>query len=159
LISSFYQQLGEQITTIPTIGFNVETVRYHNIEFTFWDVGGQDRIRQLWRHYYQGAHGLIFVVDSNDTDRLGEAAYELHKLLSEDALRDTKVLIFANKQDLPKAVNATQLKDRLRLIQVYDHEWYSKCPNHSDVSSLFAAPPSSIVTQKLFALVLHSPAM
>ena len=35
-------KLGEIVTTIPTIGFNVETVEYKNISFTVWDVGGQD---------------------------------------------------------------------------------------------------------------------
>ena len=43
-------KLGEVVTTIPTIGFNVETVEYKNISFTVWDVGGQDKIRPLWRH-------------------------------------------------------------------------------------------------------------
>jgi len=42
-------KLGEIVTTIPTIGFNVETVEYKNINFTVWDVGGQDKIRPLWR--------------------------------------------------------------------------------------------------------------
>lgn len=46
-------KLGEIVTTIPTIGFNVETVEYKNISFTVWDVGGQDKIRPLWRHYFQ----------------------------------------------------------------------------------------------------------
>merc|ERR1711870_176385 len=45
-------KLGEIVTTIPTIGFNVETVEYKKINFTVWDVGGQDKIRPLWRHYY-----------------------------------------------------------------------------------------------------------
>jgi len=40
--------MGEIVTTIPTIGFNVETVEYKNISFTVWDVGGQDKIRPLW---------------------------------------------------------------------------------------------------------------
>lgn len=44
----------EEITTIPTVGFNVETVNYKNIKFNVWDVGGQDKIRPLWRHYYSG---------------------------------------------------------------------------------------------------------
>ena len=65
-------KLGEIVTTIPTIGFNVETVEYKNISFTVWDVGGQDKIRPLWRHYYQNTQGVIFVVDSNDRDRVGE---------------------------------------------------------------------------------------
>lgn len=46
-------KLDEPVTTIPTIGFNVETVEYKNISFTVWDIGGQDKIRVLWRLYYQ----------------------------------------------------------------------------------------------------------
>merc|ERR1712216_960569 len=81
-------KLGEVVTTIPTIGFNVETVEYKNISFTVWDVGGQTKIRPLWRHYSQNTQGLIFVVDSNDRDRIGEARDELHRMLNEDDLRD-----------------------------------------------------------------------
>merc|ERR1719242_2294963 len=65
-------KLGEVVTTIPTIGFNVETVEYKKISFTVWDVGGQDKIRPLWRHYYQNTQGIIFV-DSNDRERIGNA--------------------------------------------------------------------------------------
>ena len=36
-------KLGEVVNTIPTIGFNVETVEYKNISFNVWDVGGQVR--------------------------------------------------------------------------------------------------------------------
>ena len=91
-------KLGEVVTTIPTIGFNVETVQYKKIEFTVWDVGGQDKIRPLWRHYFQNTQGLIFVVDSNDRERVAEASEELQKMLREDELRDAKLLVFANKQ-------------------------------------------------------------
>ena len=45
-------KLGEVVQGVPTIGFNVETVEYKNIKFTVWDVGGQDKIRLLWRHYF-----------------------------------------------------------------------------------------------------------
>uniref|UniRef100_A0A8C5A1J4 ADP-ribosylation factor 3b n=1 Tax=Gadus morhua TaxID=8049 RepID=A0A8C5A1J4_GADMO len=91
-------KLGEIVTTIPTIGFNVETVEYKNISFTVWDVGGQDKIRPLWRHYFQNTQGLIFVVDSNDRERVNEAREELMRMLAEDELRDAVLLIFANKQ-------------------------------------------------------------
>jgi small GTP-binding protein len=74
-------KLGEIVTTIPTIGFNVETVEYKNICFTVWDVGGQDKIRPLWRHYFQNTQGLIFVVDSNDRERITEAQDELQKMV------------------------------------------------------------------------------
>merc|ERR1712034_205522 len=88
----------EIIKTIPTIGFNVETVEYKNISFTMWDVGGQDRLRPLWRHYYQGTNGLIYVVDSNDRERIEDAREELHKMLNEHEMADAAVLVFANKQ-------------------------------------------------------------
>ncbi len=58
----------------------------------------QDKIRPLWRHYFQNTQGLIFVVDSNDRERVGEARDELQRMLSEDELRDAILLIFANKQ-------------------------------------------------------------
>jgi GTPase SAR1 family protein len=41
-------QIGEVVTTIPTIGFNVETVTYKNIKFQVWDLGGQTSIRPYW---------------------------------------------------------------------------------------------------------------
>ncbi len=53
-------------STIPTIGFNVETVTYRNVSFVVWDLGGQELIRRLWRHYYHRTNGIIFVVDSAD---------------------------------------------------------------------------------------------
>lgn len=117
-------KLGEIVTTIPTIGFNVETVQYKNISFTVWDVGGQDKIRPLWRHYFQNTQGLIFVVDSNDRERVGEAQKELQNMLSEDELRDAVILIFANKQDLPNAMTAAELTDKLKLHDMRNRRWY-----------------------------------
>ena len=55
-------KMGELVTTIPTIGFNVETIQHKNLEMTIWDVGGQDKIRQLWKHYYENTDALIFLV-------------------------------------------------------------------------------------------------
>lgn len=107
------------MTTIPTVGFNVETVTYKNVKFNVWDVGGQDKIRPLWRHYYTGmrfiegfiqkisrvlllgTQGLIFVVDCADRDRIDEARQELHRIINDREMRDAIILIFANKQDLP----------------------------------------------------------
>lgn len=112
------------MTTIPTIGFNVETVDYKNISFTVWDVGGQDKIRPLWRHYYQNTQGLIFVVDSNDRERVQAAKQELHKMINEDELRDAVILVFANKQDLPNAMTAAEVTDKLGLHELRSRNWY-----------------------------------
>ncbi|CAB3234117.1 unnamed protein product [Diatraea saccharalis] len=117
-------KLGEIVTTIPTIGFNVETVEYKNISFTVWDVGGQDKIRPLWRHYYQNTQGLIFVVDSSDTKRIAEAENELANMLKEDELRDAVILVFANKQDMPNAMTAAELTNALNLNNLRNRRWY-----------------------------------
>ena len=84
-----------------SVGFNVETVTYKNVKFNVWDVGGQDKIRPLWRHYYTGTQGLVFVVDSQDRERIDEARQELHRILSDREMKECLLLVFANKQDLP----------------------------------------------------------
>ena len=127
-------KLGESVTTIPTIGFNVETVEYKNIAFTMWDVGGQDKIRPLWRYYYQNTQAVIFVVDSNDRERVEEVKEELFRLVQEDELRDAVVLVLANKQDLPNAMTATELRGKLGLDQLRGRNWYlqSACATTGD---------------------------
>ncbi|XP_052497151.1 ADP-ribosylation factor 3-like [Budorcas taxicolor] len=90
-------KLGEMVTTIPTKGFNVETVEYKNISFTVWDTGGQDKTWPLWYHYFQIRQGLTFAVDSSDTEHENEVQKELMRMLAEDKLRDTVLLMFANK--------------------------------------------------------------
>ena len=129
--------LGTELRTIPTIGFKCETVEYKNISLELWDVGGKKRIRPLWRHYYHNTRGcggsgppqgLIFVVASNDKDRVGEARDELHRLLSEDELREAIVLVFANpvadKEDLPNAMSVAEVTDKLGLHSLQNHKWH-----------------------------------
>uniref|UniRef100_A0A6B2LM78 ADP-ribosylation factor n=1 Tax=Arcella intermedia TaxID=1963864 RepID=A0A6B2LM78_9EUKA len=111
-------RLGEVVTTIPTIGFNVETVEYKNILFRCWDVGGPDKIRPLWRHYYTDTSCIIFVVDSNDRYRLPQVVEEMNTLLREDRMRHLPLLVFANKQDLPWAMTVNEVKENLGLEEV-----------------------------------------
>jgi small GTP-binding protein len=117
-------KLGDVVTTIPTIGFNVETVEYKNINFTVWDVGGQFQIRALWKHYYQNTAGVIFVVDSNDEQRIAEAREELMTVLANDELRDAILLVFANKMDLPKAMSISEMNEKLGLNSLKSHKWF-----------------------------------
>jgi ADP-ribosylation factor protein 1 len=116
-------KLDENVNTIPTIGFNVETVQYKRIKFTMWDVGGQHAIRRLWRHYYNGTNAVIFVVDSNDTQRVGEARDELKNMMNDDLLRDAKLLVFANKMDLPRAMKPSEMSEALGLNS-FRKDWY-----------------------------------
>merc|ERR1712080_10086 len=88
------------------------------------DVGGQDKIRPLWRHYYQNARCIIFVVDSNNKDRVNVAKDELHRMLAEDELRDAALLVFANKQDLPNAMKVQEVTERLGLNKLRNRQWY-----------------------------------
>lgn len=101
-------QVGEVVTTIPTIGFNVEQVTYKNLKFQVWDLGGQTSIRYLhtrpliepkfsfwftennfflvfarpyWRCYYSNTDAIIYVVDSADRDRIGISKDELIYML------------------------------------------------------------------------------
>ena len=82
---------------------------YKNVKFNVWDVGGQDKIRPLWRHYYTGTQGLVFVVDSQDRERVDEAKQELHRILSDREMKDCLLLVFANKQDLPGGMLSCRL--------------------------------------------------
>jgi ADP-ribosylation factor protein 6 len=145
-------KLNQSVTTIPTVGFNVETVTYKNVKFNVWvrsylnaymgimnaaaqDVGGQDKIRPLWRHYYTGTQGLVFVVDSQDRERIDEAKQELHRILQDREMKDCLLLVFANKQDLPGAMSPQEVTDKLGLQRMRDRSWYCH-PSACSVASL-----------------------
>ena len=102
-------KLGEVVTTIPTIGFNVESIEYNGLSITAWDVGMRDKMRPLIRHYYQGTQVLIFVVDSNDRERMDDVKHDMELAFQEDELRDAKVLVLANKQDIKGALTAEEV--------------------------------------------------
>eukprot|EP00028_Trichosphaerium_sp_Am-I-7-wt_P003369 CAMPEP_0168524342 /NCGR_PEP_ID=MMETSP0405-20121227/10586_1 /TAXON_ID=498012 /ORGANISM="Trichosphaerium sp, Strain Am-I-7 wt" /LENGTH=175 /DNA_ID=CAMNT_0008546517 /DNA_START=1 /DNA_END=528 /DNA_ORIENTATION=- len=116
--------LGELVSSVPTIGFNIEQVEYKKLTMQIWDVGGQDRIRRLWKHYYNGVNAIIFVVDSADTHRVKEAAMELNGILKDDELRGVPVLVYANKQDIPGAMRLHKVADILDLNVQKGREWH-----------------------------------
>ncbi|KAJ5731848.1 ADP-ribosylation factor-like protein 1 [Penicillium malachiteum] len=122
-INNMRLQIGEVVTTIPTIGFNVESVTYKNLNFNVWDLGGQTSIRPYWRCYYANTAAVIFVIDSTDIERLGTAADELAAMLNEDELRDAALLVFANKQDQPGAKGAGEISEALKLGELRDRNW------------------------------------
>lgn len=116
-------KMGETVKTIPTIGFNVETLEYKGLHFTVWDVGGQDKIRVLWKHYYNSTDALIYVVDSNDKERINEASEQLNRLLEEEQLKNIILLIFANKQDISGAMNSSEVSEKLGLKNIKNKPW------------------------------------
>ena len=74
-------KLGEAVSTIPTIGFNVETIDFKGKELTIWDVGGQDNVRSTWSHYFKDTNAIIYVIDSADKQRIEDCLYYLQPLL------------------------------------------------------------------------------
>jgi len=114
-------KLGEVVTTIPTIGFNVETLEYKNISFVSWDIGGQEKIRSLWTHYLQNSFAIVYVVDSTEEERFKEAADELHNIMNQTSAH---LLVLANKQDLPTAKSVADITDKLRLYDLKERKWY-----------------------------------
>ena len=117
-------KLGEDVVTIPTIGFNVETVKYKKIDFTMWDVGCNERIRSLClKHYLEGTDALIYVVDSDDRERMSEARDELHKYLSNEPLTNVPVLVLANKQDLPHSLCVAEVREQMNMHELVQKKW------------------------------------
>jgi len=114
----YRMQIGEVVATVPTIGFNVETVTYRGTTFTVWDLGGQDSIRPYWRCYYTDTTAaLIFVIDSADEARMDIVKKEIEVLLGEQELKGAAVLVFANKQDMKMALSSGEIAERLELAK------------------------------------------
>jgi len=133
----YKMKMNETVNTIPTIGFNVETLKYKNLEFNTWDIGGQFKLRNLWRHYYENTQGLIYVVDSNDTERLEECREALNEVISDEAMHGVPVLIYANKMDLPNALTVPQISERLGLMHLRDRKWHMQASNATRGDGLY----------------------
>jgi ADP-ribosylation factor-like protein 5B len=116
--------LGKVITTQPTIGSNVEEVRNKNVRFQVWDLGGQESLRAAWSTYFQGTHGVIFVVDSSDRKNDEVSKMELRTILNHEDLRTAVLLVMANKQDVEGSMNAAELTEKLKLNEIKTHEWH-----------------------------------
>jgi small GTP-binding protein len=103
----------------------VETVTpAPGITFTVWDIGGQDKIRPLYRHYFDKTDGLLFVVDSSDQERLKEARDELFGIITNESMSTVPVVIIANKSDLPTAIKPSELIQQLSLHSIARRRWY-----------------------------------
>ena len=117
-------KLGENISTIPTIGFNVEQIEFENLTMTIWDIGGQTAVRQLWHYYFENNDAVIYVVDSLDRQRFKESKEELWSMLNDDRLRDCPLLVLANKQDMPNVANCSEITEAFDLRKVSNRDWY-----------------------------------
>eukprot|EP01083_Nonionella_stella_P042526 114840_1 len=116
--------LGEVVSTQPTIGSNVEEVVHNNIKFQVWDLGGQESLRRAWSTYFLHTHAVIFVVDSTDRERIHIVKDELFEMMKHEDLAESKLLIFANKQDMTGCLTEAEIASQLNLVSITDHEWH-----------------------------------
>ncbi|KAI0977840.1 hypothetical protein GJ496_010395 [Pomphorhynchus laevis] len=116
-------QVGEVVSTIPTIGFNVESVTYKNLRFQVWDLGGQTSIRPYWRCYYSNADAVIYVIDSMDRDRVSLTSKELSAILQEEELNSVPLCILANKQDIEGCMPVAEIASKLNLVSIKNRKW------------------------------------
>ncbi|KAL8095580.1 hypothetical protein AgCh_036846 [Apium graveolens] len=116
--------IGEVLSTVPTIGFNVEKVQYKNVMFTVWDVGGQEKLRPLWRHYFNNTDGLIYVVDSLDRERIDKAKAEFQAIIKDPYMLRSVILVFANKQDMKGAMSPMEVGEGMGLLDLKNRKWH-----------------------------------
>ncbi|EEB14091.1 conserved hypothetical protein [Pediculus humanus corporis] len=108
-------KFDQYLNTVPTIGFNCEKVRgtigkAKGINFLVWDVGGQEKLRPLWKSYTRCTDGIVFVLDSVDVERMEEAKMELVRMARSPDNSGVPILVLANKQDLPGAKEPKELE-------------------------------------------------
>ncbi|XP_029430028.1 ADP-ribosylation factor-like protein 4D [Rhinatrema bivittatum] len=113
----------EFVNSVPTKGFNMEKIKVpvgnsRVITFQVWDVGGQEKLRPLWKSYTRRTDGMVFVVDSAEAERMEEARVELHKITRTSENQGVPVLVLANKQDLPVALSVAEVEKLLALHEL-----------------------------------------
>lgn len=106
---------GEISTMMPTIGIDFEKLTINETSLLVWSIGGRSGYRPLLSRNYKRMLAFIFVVDSNDHERIDEARDKLHELVNDENFQEKPILIFANKQDLPNAMDCDQLQNKLHL--------------------------------------------
>lgn len=111
-------KLQEFVEPTPTKGFNMERLKLSGCNYQVWDVGGQEKLRPLWKSYTRRTDGLVFVVDAADPERLEEARLELHRVARSQDTQGVPILVLANKQDLPGAMTAIQVDKALSLREL-----------------------------------------
>jgi ADP-ribosylation factor-like protein 4 len=125
-------KFDQYLNTVPTIGFNCEKVKgmigkAKGINFLVWDVGGQEKLRPLWKSYTRCTDGIVFVLDSVDVERMEEAKMELIRTVKAPENSGVPILVLANKQDLPGAREPRELEKLLGLTELGSgggHLWH-----------------------------------
>ncbi|KAM6452209.1 ADP-ribosylation factor-like protein 4D isoform 1-T2 [Liasis olivaceus] len=144
----------EFVKSAPTKGFNMEKIRVplggsRIITFQVWDVGGQEKLRPLWKSYMRRTDGVVFVVDSAEVERLEEARVELHRIAHSSDNQGVPVLVLANKQDVAQALSVAEVEKRLGL-----HELYTFTLSHIQGCSAISGLGLQPGLEKLYDMIL-----
>ncbi|VVA89725.1 unnamed protein product [Arabis nemorensis] len=121
---------GETLTTnMPTIGFEMESVKYKDLTLSFWEISGQQRYKliPLWKHYFLEVLGLVLVVDSTDRDRVEETKDFLKMVIDEiqgNVPDNVAVLVYGNKHEVPGAMSASEISNKLDLVSLRQRNWH-----------------------------------
>jgi len=116
-------KLNTYAETMPTMGFNMETVQIANVNLVIWDIAGQEKFRPIWNHYLLNCNAIVFVVDAYDRDRMELAFEELWRVIEQPEYNQTPLLVLANKQDLYGAMSSREVAERLRLKRLRHSKW------------------------------------
>ncbi|ANM59245.1 ADP-ribosylation factor D1B [Arabidopsis thaliana] len=120
---------GETLTTtMPTIGTDVESVKYKDSNLRFWEMGGQQCYKwfPMTKHDFQEIAGLVLVVDSTDRDRIEDAKDFLNAVIDEiqgSVPDNVAVLVFGNKHEVPGAMSASEISNKLDLTSLRQKNW------------------------------------
>ena len=117
------------INATPTIGFNLEEIKFEGLSLTIWDIGGynliqDNKVRFLFKHYYQNTDGIIFVVDSNDKERLIKAKEAFLYFINNKEFKNVPLLILANKQDLSESISPKELINIFDMTKINNNKWF-----------------------------------
>ncbi|XP_007572533.1 ADP-ribosylation factor-like protein 13B isoform X4 [Poecilia formosa] len=108
----------------PTVGFSKVDLKQGKFEVTIFDLGGGKRIRDIWKNYYSESHGVVFVVDSSDVQRIQETRETMAQVLQHPRIAGKPVLVLANKQDLEGALPEADIIENLSLEKLVNE---NKC--------------------------------
>jgi len=147
-------KFDQYLNTVPTIGFNCEKVKgtvgkAKGINFLVWDVGGQEKLRPLWKSYTRCTDGIVFVLDSVDAERMEEAKMELIRTVKSPENAGVPILVVANKQDLPGAKEPRDLEKLLGLTELGQNASCGSTVPGSSISSsghLWHVQPACAIT-------------
>ncbi|KAI1295574.1 ADP-ribosylation factor-related protein 1 [Halotydeus destructor] len=98
-----------KVTT--TVGLNIGRIEAQSVRLNFWDLGGQEELQALWDKYYMESHGVIYIVDSSDIERIEESKAAFDKMIANETLAGVPLLLVANKQDVPEALSLIRIKE------------------------------------------------